>query len=366
MGGSSSKYNQNGGIAIQLENSFCLSGQQVSGTIHISITSPMAPSTLFLHFKGKEETNWSETTTVTVKTRHNHRRRRDITRNFGGKATVCNYQNPIFVFDRQLEIGGYSIPFTFLLPNDIPGTFLCEKYDMKAEVSYKFHAKLISKNDEKLKGRALVNVRQQAVNYVADVNVEKSAKLKTWCYKKQGECKIQASYARDTYTPSQVADISVVVDNSSSLLDVTGISYQFYYTLLLRSSRVATNYSTGTLFTGFIPKRITPGDSLLNKSSVEIKLNFPSKIKPSHTMYSIKGKLIECMYTSRVTAEMDGSCMCCGDSPSLKTIISIVPNLIMAPSAPEAPPDWNPVVLDPISLNYDPAFEITPSAPMAP
>ena len=235
----------------------------------------------------------------------------------------------------------------------------------KAEIKYKFHAKLISQRNEKLKGRTFINVRQQAFNYNMNVNIEKSAKLSSWCCKNKGYCKIHVSYPQDTYNPSQVADISAVVDNSNSLLSVTGISYRFFYSLRLKCSGKETHFSSRTLLSGDIPKRIPAGESLLNQSGIEIKLNLPSKINELANMYSTKGQLIDCMYTNEVSATMDGSCMCCGDNPSVQSIMTIVPNVIMPPSAPEAPSDWNPVMLEPVSLHYDSRYEVVPSAPMA-
>ena len=54
--GSSDKYNKNGGIGMQLENYHLMTGEEVQGTIYISLQQAIAPSTLYLIFLGKEET----------------------------------------------------------------------------------------------------------------------------------------------------------------------------------------------------------------------------------------------------------------------------------------------------------------------
>ena len=57
MGKSGSKYNQNGEMHIQLENSSLFNEEAAIGMIHIRIQTPMRPSTLYLIFKGKEVTH---------------------------------------------------------------------------------------------------------------------------------------------------------------------------------------------------------------------------------------------------------------------------------------------------------------------
>ena len=57
MGQPSSKYTHNGGIGIKLETPSCFSGEEVIGMVYISLKAPMAPATLYLIFKGKEETH---------------------------------------------------------------------------------------------------------------------------------------------------------------------------------------------------------------------------------------------------------------------------------------------------------------------
>ena len=103
MGVTNSKYNQHGGMFIQMNNIVAFGGQQVTGTIHINITVPMAPSTLYLIFKGKEWTQWEETRTVTE-----GNRTRTFVEYFRGKARISNFHFPIFRWETPIMQGGYS------------------------------------------------------------------------------------------------------------------------------------------------------------------------------------------------------------------------------------------------------------------
>jgi hypothetical protein len=53
--------------------------------------------------------------------------------------------------------------------------------------------------------------------------------------------------------------------------------------------------------------------------------------------------------------------MCCGDSPSIKTFMNIIPNMIAQPSAPVAPEGWNPEVLERVNIVCEAGPQ--PSAP---
>ena len=108
--------------------------------------------------------------------------------------------------------------------------------------------------------------------------------------------------------------------------------------------------------------RIGAGVSLLNNTSAEMQLNLPSKMDLLSNMHSTSGMLIECMYSVNVTAHMEGTCMCCGENPAVQNIMKIIPNAIMAPSAPVAPPNWHPSMLEPVTVQYDTRFEA--SAPL--
>ena len=51
------KYNKNGVVEIHLENYNFISGEEIHGTVYISLREQIAPATLYLIFRGKEETH---------------------------------------------------------------------------------------------------------------------------------------------------------------------------------------------------------------------------------------------------------------------------------------------------------------------
>ena len=231
----------------------------------------------------------------------------------------------------------------------------------QAEINYKFHAKLISKTDQKLKGRVPMHIRENVVNEIRDVSETNSTKIRSCCSDK-GVCSLQISYPQQIYTPSQVAEILAVIDNSRCLLQVTGLTYQLLYTLRLKCSGISTYFNSNVLFSGNIRKIIPPGQSLLNTESVRIRVNLAEKMHQLARTHSVRGKLIDCAYFVKVTAVINED-SCCLSNPSTQSVVTIVPDLIILQNEPQAPPDWNPSVLQRVSVKYDDKNEFLPSAP---
>lgn len=357
MGGSGSKYNQHGGIVIQLESSTCFGGTEITGMVHMSVQTPISPSTLYLIFKGKEKTHWEVTRTE----KHNiggQKISHTVTDYYDGKEKICNYHYPIYKWDYDMPVGGYSLPFTFLLPNNVPGSFHYASNTTLASIQYKFHAKLIGINGEKLKGRAVIQVKQASFGYNTNIQASKHANMKTWCCYDKGICKVSTVFPQDTYNPTETVNCIAEIDNSASKLDVLSVSCGLVSSIRLKCSGTHTHFVKQTIVSQTIPNVIKAGTSPLINSNVEMSLNLASRINELSEMHSTTGKLIECMYTLEVSANTEGSCMCCGDTPKVETIAKIIPNSLIEPSAPVAPPNWNPSVLQPVRLEYDQKYEV--------
>lgn len=352
--------NTHGGIVVQLENSSYQTGQEVTGVIHISVKNNLSPSTLYLCFVGKERTHWTETRTVSETDSSGNSTSRTETDHYNGKLYVCKFAYPVLSWNSGLYQGGYSIPFSFRLPQNIPGSFSYHMGSTDASISYKIHIKLSGVSGEKIAGKTEIHIHQGFdPNFSAQISQNVNARLKTWCCVDQGYCKLNVAYPQNSYHPSQVAVCMAEVDNSESQLSVTRIMVRFFYSIRLKTNNNRTHFVSDSLIRTSVPVRIAAGANLLNASAVEIKLDLPSVRHILQSMYTTRGKLIECLYTNEVEAEMEGSCMCCGTLPKIQSYMNIVPNLVMPQaSAPSAPPDWHPQMLQSISLQYDPQYEV--------
>lgn len=351
MGNSSAKNNDKGGILITLQNDSARCGEEVSGQVNISVKKPLGPSTLYLSFKGKEETHWEE--------------RKRLRRKPGekkvqvhiGKAVVCNPSYIISKWDKDLPKGGYVVPFTFKLPADIPSSFYYSQGGLKASIRYKFSALLISENNEKIKAKQPMHISQHVEKFSTDINLHSQASLRSWCCLDKGSTILSFQLGQDAFNPSQVIEVEADLNNSNSQLGISRVHCRFYYSLRVKSSENHTNFTRVTLLE---TSSTLSNSGLLQGNSVTLALKLPSIKNRLEKMYSTRGKLIDCIYHLEVKARMDGWFMCFGETPKITQQIFIVPNVIAIPTAPEAPLDWNPQELSPVYLE----FQETPKTPV--
>ena len=349
MGGKSSTH---GGLAITFENSSCFTGQEVFGAVHISVTAPTTQGTLYLRFKGIEETQWTTTKrtriagkTVTTMTDH------------GGKLKICNVSYPIYNFDHGLDIGGYTLPFCFRLPDNIPSSLSYSEGRTLASIEYKFHAKFVGISGEIIKGKEIIHMRQAVYTLQKDLAQKKTAVLRTWCCINKGTCEVDVSYPQDTYSPSEKGKFYAIVDNSLSKLSITSATCKFGYSLRLREDGASTNLIRNTLITKTIPLSIPPG-TCGKSNPVEFTIDFDEAREVLARMLTTKGNLIECVYTTDIEAQTDGFCMCCGDYANVISPLNIIPNLSCVLQPPPKPQNWSPTMLDSVSLAFDTRYDV--------
>ena len=348
MGSSSTKYNERGGIVITLNSTSAECGDTISGKIHISIRKAIYKSTLFLIFKGKEETHWEE--------RIKGQNGKKTTKINEGKLLICNTSNIITRWEIGLGKGGYVLPFSYKLPVAIPGSFYFTQRSTKASIRYGFSAKLISDENEKLKGTCPIHIMQRIENFGTNINLIKQASLMSCCFSR-GSCSLDVHLLQDTFNPMQIAEVMVNVNISRSKLLAKRISCKLFSSLRMKSSDNRVFFSRTRLLETSSTVYIKDM-GLLAESGANLTLNLPSIKEKLEKMYSTQGKLIDCAYHIEVKAHMDGCFMCCGEKTVVVHPFYIVPNAIAVASAPEAPPDWDPQELAQVSLEYDRKYEV--------
>lgn len=349
MGGASSTH---GGLAISFENSSCFAGQVVSGAVHISVTAPTNQGTLYLRFKGSEKTAWTTTTRTKVLGKY------VTTVNYhSGRHKICNVSYPIYQFDHGLEPGGYSLPFCFRLPENIPSSLSFSEGSTGAHIFYKFHAKFVGISGEVIKGKEIIHMRQAVYALQRDLAQKKNAVLKTWCCVNKGSCEVDVSYPQDTFNPLQHATFYAIVDNSLSKLSITSVTCNFGFTLRLREDGSQTFLVKRTVISKTIPLSIPPG-TCGKSNPIEFTLHFDDVRAVLENMFTTRGHLIECIYTTEIEARTDGSCMCCGDYANIISPINIIPSLTYVAPPPPRPQDWSPTILDSVTLAYDTKYDV--------
>ncbi|OMJ82324.1 hypothetical protein SteCoe_16983 [Stentor coeruleus] len=323
----------------------------MTGVIHISLTSPIPPCYLEFQFKGKEYTYWIERRTNGKTTR---------TYRYVGNTQVCKVRYNMMKWDFPLNSGGYSIPFTFQTPTGIPGSFYYTLGSTQAMIYYSVYGKLIS-NTEKLKGKTRVNINQNPSSYKTNINITKNAKLSTWCCSPKGILTMQVHWPQDTYSPSQLIECLLEIDNSQCKLPVTSVTAKLYYNLRILCNEGMHHFSSEVLLNANFDRQVQPGEKAMGQNSIRMQLDISSMRNKISNLHTTHGKLIECAFLIEVKAQTNGSCMCCGDSSSITSNFVIVPDNISPLAQVVIPTGWSPQIYNTVSMVYDSRYEVGPS-----
>lgn len=341
--------NSHGTIYIQLEQSSSSGGEEVIGIINISLKIPLPSPTLTLSFKGKEITHWEETRSISTINSDGESDSETVTDYYDGKHLICDHKYSVFKWNNELPPGDYSIPFTFVLPENIPGSFYYYSSPTSAVIQYKFYAQLTTPS-HKVSGKVPIHVHQDITVFNTNIVLDRSARMRSWCFYNKGTCTISAHSPQDTYNPSQTAIFFASVNNSRSQLAIQSLSCELFCNLRLQSSSKTCKFIKESLIKKQFPMRINPLDENLPEP-VEMHMELGQKLNSLQSMYSTKGMIINCSYTCRIEAVMEARLMCCGDYPRVEMPMIIVPNVIEPqPSAPIDPQDWRPEMLPQVSF----------------
>ena len=115
----------------------------------------------------------------------------------------------------------------------------------------------------------------------------------TSCYRDKGICSLNVSYPQDTYSPSQIASFNIEVNNSDSKLNVLSISSRLNCCISIKDNLTGRKIIRFLVLVNAVDVRISPGEALLNNSSVGINLNLPS-MNNLNNMPTTYRRFIEC------------------------------------------------------------------------
>lgn len=176
---SPSKY---GGIVIQTDQPYCVSGEAISGNIAIQINIPFPARKLNIELKGKEKCKWTETRTRTVGSGE-HARTETYYVYHNNDHEILKFEETLYEFDgNEIPAGQYMFPYSFVLPQNCPssayftgsgGAVGYIKYEVKAS----FKA-LDGTPIKDIKGKCHLVVRQMAPGANFNVKADKFMNVK--------------------------------------------------------------------------------------------------------------------------------------------------------------------------------------------
>ena len=351
-----------GHLHLQLETRNVQAGTDLPGVIHLKLNESVQARFLCLKFKGKEHCQWTVSRTEND-AQGNSRTVHDTHR---GHCHVVRQKFPIFVFTGGfLQAGDYSFPFNFRLPPAIPGSFHLEHGSLKAHIRYNLIAMIDGSPLKIEKSKLHIHVSQQMTDPIYSVANDVQARITTWCCCDQGEVNLKAYFAKNAYVPGETAEFVAEINNTASKLDVGGIRGTLYRTLRLRSDGGLTHMTKDTVSRSEARQRIPSGQALLGEQSLRMTLPITDATGELQHSTSVRGRFIECIYSIVVHASMEGSCMCCGQTPEVERFMVLYPPQLPVIQPPMVPVGWAPQQMPMMQFEVGQGYEYAPSAPLA-
>ena len=323
-----SKYGQ---FIVNLDKQVYSPKDQVSGMLYLDLLEEFPSSQVTMKVQGKEKIKYQKEVEETYycedeqkdKTRTHYEEVTEKHKCFDHEFSIMNFNEP------YVPRGQYQVPFTFILPSDIPSTFY-KKWDSNGECYAKIHYTVKAKMESKIGGYDLLKNKQ-----IFTINAAKSdimlQKTVSWddhivhcCCFNQGRFKLSTFFEKDHYVPGESAYCVVEAENHSKA-KCNHINGMFEQEIKISSSEGSKN-NRDVLYS-VKARGLHPGEVLIGSDSQ--KLEIPIKGTEIHSgkdagthNTSTHGKLIKCEYFLTIKAMMN-ACICCGEHPNTKIPINL-------------------------------------------
>lgn len=245
MGADSSKY---GSVKITLDKYIFTPGEAVSGMINVIINEAIPPCQVQLGFKGVEEIRWTESQRVRNRSRSRSSSSQYRTRTviYYNKVIISRTKYVIASYNQPLVPGSFAIPFTFITPQGIPGSFFYNGYRSMFGVVYKFYVRLMA-GDVKLKDKQGIGIiNEYPINRI--VQPPASANLKAWCFFSKGTTTLDIKWVNDVYSTGNPIQCLLSVDNTLCKVRAKSISAHVYFVIIATANSGRTKHFPITVF----------------------------------------------------------------------------------------------------------------------
>jgi hypothetical protein len=240
---------KSGAVYIHFDKPFYYPGDIVTGTIYLNVLSALETKGIELtvkiseqvkfmdrEFKSKTEKYFNQATN-----REEERQvqelvdveRKDKQTLFKNSCIIGTMVNNIFNF------GQYAYPFSFTLPNFLPGSFEYYSHEISANIRYIVKAKALKwrEDDSDLETRNILVVRQPLQGFSYPSQVTNESKLTTWCFFNKGSSRLTVSFPKNNFVMDERLSVLCGLDNRNSKLPCKNLKFQLIQTMVLRSHK---------------------------------------------------------------------------------------------------------------------------------
>lgn len=346
MGNAADNFMGGNSIYMDLDRSYVVSGQMLSGTIYLNINSPQGFQSkgIFLQLEGEEIVRFEEEVTDRVDQDEDGdtMEKRIVVRH--GKNEFIDMKIPIHTYRELLMPGQYTYPFTIMIPQGLPGTFFeadnnprMGGKDYSCQVRYKLQCECDSSGflSRDIEYEKPIVMLETALSAIDQPTVEHTATVMFCCCIPKGDVYIKATFDKNAYRPGENAYIVVNVNNMSES-DVDEINAKLMRRLSMRADGAHMD-NTELMREVTIPG-VPAGE---NKEEMRVSLPITYEIRRGGDYDDVRpgvnSRMITCNYYIVVECSVPMA-------PDIQlhlpiTIYAAAPEYIQ----PDAPPGWTPV-----------------------
>eukprot|EP00878_Enallax_costatus_P040845 GHUV01047241.1.p1 GENE.GHUV01047241.1~~GHUV01047241.1.p1 ORF type:complete len:286 (+),score=64.25 GHUV01047241.1:195-1052(+) len=195
-------------VYVHAEKSFYYAGDVVTGSVFLHVAERTTFKKCNIKVTGVEKVAWEE--------RHGSGKYRH-TEHYKGKYHIFQNKLPL-MGEGTLEPGDYQWPFSFQLPNNIPGSFSYQGGHTRASIEYKIKADCDQTGMFKpdFKKTIKIEVLQQYKAAPAPIDLAAEEPISYWCCFNKGLIGLKVTGETDGYTPGEHIRLRAMVDNKST------------------------------------------------------------------------------------------------------------------------------------------------------
>lgn len=351
-------FGQNNLIYIHTDRQQYYAGEQVSGTVILSVIQPLHVDGIYLKIYGYEETEFDVSCQSQKTDNQGKVKLEQWTERVRGSNTFFRKRYCIYSQKCTLASGNFVFPFQFLLDAKLPGTFEIygqQKFSQrstKASITYRVETEvavpgLLKPN---LYHSQDILICEPLRTALMSSDTYKECSVTFLCCIPKGTISMSANIDKNAYEPGDTVRLRLILDNSSSQVDLEYLSLKLVSEINLiatevidrpiglDSRRICHEVSSSR---GTIAKARSAGVKAGERVDRYIQLTLPTDCEPS-----TKSSLISCKYLLSVELKV----------PWSPDVVITQPVQIYASQRQtyqahlQYPPDWAPSVFPIIDL----------------
>ena len=249
---------------------------------------------------------------------------------------LINDQKIIKKFDRFrgfIPAGSYTLPFSYVLPGGLPGTFSqeFEKYKKKcfANIQYRLTALIKSPDIKKISNLVdfldlSVQENQSITNETYRARAQKGVYgLRNIFCNSLGVMKMKAYFEKPVYQHGETAYVVIELDQNTSQVDLKRIEVRLEQMIRFEAGSYRSHRETASVNMN-VTGRIKAGGNFLGQNAIRLSLGVRDLNRGKDLPQTVQSAHIGCRYQLVVEAILDHNCLCCQKRPILTVPVTLV------------------------------------------